>query len=186
MENQLIALLGRHPKVLTETLYALCVRRGVPITSLLAICTSKAKQRIIDSLLHPVSGQFFRLCREYPECFDGIHFSAECIRVAREGEGEIADISSSHQSQAYLDLIMAIVAELTSQDDTCVHGVVGGGRRTMSVHLAMVMQLLARPQDRLYHVLLTPPEAENHIALAIGTVFLGFVCGGQNVTLPTS
>jgi hypothetical protein len=77
-------------------------------------------------------------------------------------EEEIPDITNSRCSQAYLDLIMATAAEMTSRDDICLHCVVAGGRRTMSVHLAMVMQLLARPRDCMYHLLVDPWEAETN------------------------
>ncbi len=162
MKHHLLALLGLHPKVLTETLYGLCVKRGVAISNVIGIASAVAKQKIVSELLHPVRGEYYKLCREYPECFDGIQFAPDSVRVAHlEGE-EIADIANSRQSQAYLDLIMATVMEITAHKEVCLHTVVAGGRRTMSVYLAMVMQLLARPQDRMYHLFVEPWEAETN------------------------
>jgi CRISPR-associated protein Csx14 len=160
MKPHLLALLGLHPKVLTETLYGLCVKRSLAVTKVIGIASAVAKQKIVSELLHPVTGEFYKLCREYPERFDGVQFTAESVRVARlEGE-EIPDIANSRQSQAYLDLIIATVMEMTADKEICLHTVVAGGRRTLSVYLAMVMQLLARPQDRMYHLFVEPWEAE--------------------------
>jgi CRISPR-associated protein (TIGR02584 family) len=136
------------------------VKRKVPIAKVIGIASGVAKQKSLAELLHPATGEFFKLCREYPERFRNIHFSAECIRVAEEGGNEIPDITTSRQSQAYLDLIMATASEMTAREDVRLHCAVAGGRRTMSVYLAMVMQLLARPQDRMYHLWVDPWEAE--------------------------
>lgn len=162
MKHHLLALLGLHPKVLTETLYGLCVKRSIAITKVIGIASGVAKQKIVSELLNPVAGEFYTLCREYPECFTGIQLSPESVRVARLGDEEIADIANSRQSQAYLNLIMGTVMEMTSHKEVCLHTVVAGGRRTMSVYLAMVMQLLARPQDRMYHLFVEPWEAETN------------------------
>lgn len=162
MEHQLLILFGLHPKVLTEALYGLCVKRKVAISKVIGIATSGAKQKLTDALLNPVSGEFYKLCREYPEHFKRIHFSPESIRVAYENGVEIADIRNSKQSQAYLDLIMATVSEMTSKETVTLHCTIAGGRRTMSVYLAMVMQLLARRRDRMYQLLVDPWEAETN------------------------
>ncbi len=169
MEHQLLVLLGLHPKVLTETLYALCARRKVSISKVIGIATSGAKQKAVAELLDPVAGEFYKLCREYPESFKRIHFSPECIRVAGEDGREITDIRNSRQSQIYLDLIMATVAEMTANKTVTLHCAVAGGRRTMSVYLAMVMQLLARRQDRPYQLLVDPWEAETNSAFFFPT-----------------
>jgi CRISPR-associated protein (TIGR02584 family) len=169
MEHQLLILFGLHPKVLTEALYGLCVKRKIAISKVIGIATSDAKQKLVDALLNPVSGEFYKLCHEYPEHFKRIHFSPECIRVAGEGGRAITDIRNSRQSQIYLDLIMATVSEMTANAAVTLHGAVAGGRRTMSVYLAMVMQLLARRQDRLYQLLVDPWEAETNSAFFFPT-----------------
>lgn len=162
MEHHLLALLGLHPKVLTETLHALCVKRKTPIQKVVGIASAVAKQKIISALLHPVSGEFFNLCRDYHLEFDALQFSADSVRVASIAGEQIMDIATSQQTRAYLDLIMATVQELTAREDTTLHAVVAGGRRTMSVYLAMVMQLLARPHDRMYHLFVEPWAAETN------------------------
>lgn len=160
MEHHLLILLGLHPKVFTESLYALCVRRDIPVSQVTVISTASAKQKTIESLLTPETGKFYQVCREYPDYFDETLFSADRIRVATEADKGIWDIGNTGHSHAYLDLILKCVWEITADDNTCLHAVVAGGRRTLSVYLAMVMQMLARKDDRLYHLVVDPWEVE--------------------------
>ncbi|KAA0224686.1 hypothetical protein EDS67_22730 [candidate division KSB1 bacterium] len=49
----LVALLGRTPQVLTETLYTLCVQKGIPISEVSAISTQEGREVALDILLEP-------------------------------------------------------------------------------------------------------------------------------------
>lgn len=160
MDHHLFMVLGRHPEVFTEALYGLSVKRGIVVNDVHCVTTGWAKQKVTPELLNPVSGAFYRLCREYPEYFENVYFSAEHIQTARFENEEIDDVSDSAQSQAFLNLILQKIIALADNDDSALHCVVGGGRRTLSVYLAMVLQLLARPQDKLYHIVVRPKEAE--------------------------
>ncbi len=57
----LLALLGRSPQVLTETLYALCVSNKVPIEEIWAISTLEGKHAALEKLLAIENGQFYKL-----------------------------------------------------------------------------------------------------------------------------
>jgi CRISPR-associated protein (TIGR02584 family) len=162
MEHHLLILLGLHPKVFTETLYALCVKQGLRVANVIVISTAGARQKTIETLLAPESGIYYRLCDEYPEYFTDLQFSDSNILVATNGPTPIWDISDSAQSQAYLDLILSTVNTLTARNESILHAVVGGGRRTLSVYLAMAMQLLGREQDRLHHLVVNPWEVETN------------------------
>jgi CRISPR-associated protein (TIGR02584 family) len=162
MGHHLLILLGLHPKVFTETLYALCVKGGVPVSKVSVISTASARQKTIETLLSPETGMYYRLCQEYPEHFAELQFSESSIWVASDGRAPVWDISNSGQSQAYLDLILSNINTITTNNECPLHAVVGGGRRTLSVYLAMAMQLLGREQDRLYHLVVHPWEIETH------------------------
>lgn len=160
MEHNFFIILGSHPEVFTEALYALSVKKKITVKDVHCVATGWAKKRITSNLLNPVSGAFYRLCREYPEHFKNIYFSAEHIHTATIENAKIDDISDSARSQAYLNLILQKIIALVNDDASALHCVVGGGRRTLSVYLAMVLELLARPQDKLYHIVVRPKEAE--------------------------
>ncbi|NUM73796.1 hypothetical protein HUU40_05495 [candidate division KSB1 bacterium] len=85
----LVALLGRTPQVLTETLYALCVQKGVPISEVSAISTQEGRQAALDKLLAPHAGRFYQLQHDYPEQCRQIQFSGGRIFVAQDGLIEI-------------------------------------------------------------------------------------------------
>jgi hypothetical protein len=67
-----------------------------------------------------------------------------------------------HDSESFANLLTAAVWELTRDDELVLHCSIAGGRKTMSAYLAMIMQFFARPQDRLYHVLIGAAEFENN------------------------
>lgn len=158
----LVALLGRTPQVLTETLYALCVQEGIPISEVSAISTQEGRQVALDKLLDPENGRFYQLQQDYPAQCRQIQFSAGQIFVAQDGLLPLADIRNRQDSENFLELILRVLWEKTSNSNTAVHCSLAGGRKTMSSYMALVMQMLGREQDKLYHVLLTPPEAEHH------------------------
>lgn len=158
----LVALLGRTPQVLTETLYALCVQKGIPISEVSAISTQEGREVALDKLLEPHAGQFYRLQQDYAAQCREIQFSADQIIVAQDGLLPLADIRTRQDSENFLELILRVLWEKTSDPNTAVHCSLAGGRKTMSTYMALVMQMLGREQDKLYHVLLTPPEAEHH------------------------
>lgn len=158
----LVALLGRTPQVLTETLYALCVQAGIPISEVSAISTEEGRRIALDELLESQGGRFHQLQHDYPAQCRQIQFSADQIFVAQDGLLPLADIRNRQDSETFLELILRVLWEKTSDPNTAVHCSLAGGRKTMSTYLALVMQMLGREQDKLYHVLLTPPEAEHH------------------------
>ncbi len=162
LQHELIALLGRTPQVLTETLYALCVQEGIPISEISAISTQEGRRVAIDKLLDPQRGRFYQMQRDYPAQCRQMRFSAENIFVAHDGLLPLQDIQSRRDSENFLELILRVLWERTSDPHIAVHCSLAGGRKTMSSYMALVMQMLGREQDKLYHVLLTPAEAEHH------------------------
>jgi len=158
----LIALLGRTPQILTETLYALCVVQGVPISEIWAISTQEGREAALDKLLDRRHGRFYQMQKDYPAPCGRVRFSAGQILVAQDGLLPVADIRSRRDSETFLELILRVLWEKTSDANTAVHCSLAGGRKTMSTYMALVIQMLGREQDKLYHVLLTPPEAEHH------------------------
>lgn len=161
-KHVLVAVLGRTPQILTEALYSLCVDRAVPISEVSVVSTNEGFQLAADRLLHPEHGRFFRLQKDYPaQCWQ-TRFSEADIHVAMDGLLPLQDIQTRAHSESFLELILRVLWEKTNDPATAVHCSLAGGRKTMSTYMAMVLQMLGREQDRLYHVLLTPAAAEHH------------------------
>jgi hypothetical protein len=70
----------------------------------------------------------------------------------------LQDIRTSEENDSAARQILALVSALASRCGR-MHGLVAGGRRTMSLYLALAFQLYGRVDDRLYHVLV-PEEVE--------------------------
>lgn len=162
LRHHLVALLGRTPQVLTETLYALCVQARIPISQVSAISTQEGRQIARAQLLDKNNGHFYQLQRDYPAQCRRLRFSPKQIFVAHDGLLPLHDIQSRRDSENFLALILRVLWEKTNDTHTAVHCSLAGGRKTMSSYMALVMQMLGREQDKLYHVLLTPQEAEHH------------------------
>lgn len=158
----LIAVLGRTPQVLTETLYGLCVVRNLPIEEVWTITTREGYQEAVEKLLPHPQGKFYQLQQDYPAACGQLRFSAQQIIVAHDGLLPIADIRTRQHSESFLETIIQLLWEKSALADVALHCSLAGGRKTMSTYLALALQLLGRPQDRLYHVLIDPPELESH------------------------
>jgi CRISPR-associated protein (TIGR02584 family) len=144
----LVALLGRTPQVLTETLYALCVQEGIPISEVAAISTQEGRQVALDKLLDSRAGRFYQLQQDYPAQCRQLRFSENQIFVARDGLLPLHDIQSRRDSENFLELILRVLWEKTSDPQIAVHCSLAGGRKTMSSYMALVMQMLGREQPK--------------------------------------
>jgi len=154
----LVAAAGLTPQVVTETVYALAVARQDPFlpTEVHLITTAEGAERARLSLLGGDPGWFQRLRDDYrlPE----IRFTEADIHVLLDAEGRpLADIRTEADNEAAADQITTLLREFTADEDAAVHVSMAGGRKTLGFFLAYALSLLGRPQDRLSHVLVTPP-----------------------------
>jgi CRISPR-associated protein Csx14 len=161
MKNVLLAVCGLSPQVITETLYALH-QSGRKVDAINIITTREGKDRIFTSLLSPKDGQFSRYLKEYGYPLHEIAFNASSIHVVTRDNGrEIMDIADEADSEAVLKKCLELGFQLTRDPETAVFFSVAGGRKTMSACLTLAAQMYGRPQDRLYHVLVSPEYESN-------------------------
>lgn len=160
--RRLVAVCGLSPQILTETVYALAVagRPAFVPTEIHLLTTREGAHRANLTLLHPESGQFHRLRRDYdlPEIiFDGGH-----IHVVRGADGaELDDIRTPADNEQLADHITQAIRELTQDPSSALHVSIAGGRKTMGYYAGYALSLFGRPQDRLSHVLVTPDYEGN-------------------------
>jgi len=158
----LLAVTGLSPQTVTETLYALA--RATPAflpTEIHLLTTAEGARLARAALLHTDGGQFHALLADYP-ALGHPAFDEESIHIITDAEGQpLADIRSPADNAAAADAITALVAELTRDDNAALHVSIAGGRKTMGFYLGYAFSLFGRPQDRLSHVLVSPPF-ENH------------------------
>ncbi|MCX7983018.1 MAG: CRISPR-associated ring nuclease Csm6 [Syntrophales bacterium] len=159
MKNILLALSGLSPQVITETLYAI-YQDGRHVDAVHVITTRRGKEKINAHLLAPKDGWYHRFIREYG--IDGIDFSHENVHTVRDSYGnEYDDIEDEEANEALLKLCLDVTFQLTKNPDHAVFFSIAGGRKTMSACLMVAAQCYGRPQDRIYHVLVSSEYESN-------------------------
>ncbi len=155
----LLAVTGLSPQIVTETLYALAVaqRPAFAPTEIHLVTTVEGARIAREALLGGRNGQFHALLRDYPQAGQP-KFGEEHIHVLPgPGGAPMEDIRTQEENAAAADGIAALVARMTSENDSALHVSIAGGRKTMGFYLGYAFSLYARPQDRLSHVLVNAP-----------------------------
>jgi CRISPR-associated protein (TIGR02584 family) len=156
MKNILLAVTGLSPQVITETLFALH-QSNQRVVAIHVITTRDGKELLFAHLIAGKSGHYYRYLEEYGIEASSIDFGPQNIHAVTDHHGlEIPDITSEYDNERLLTLCLDLAFRFTGQRDTAVFFSVAGGRKTMSSCLALAAQIYGRPQDRLYHVLVSP------------------------------
>ena len=156
MKRTLIAVSGLSPQVITETIYALHLQERLP-NAIRILTTREGKASIHAQLLSPTDGYYFRFQKDYGISRDSIDFSSRHIFTPTDKFGtEYEDIAGEEENERFLSLCMEQSFEATRDPDSEVYFSIAGGRKTMGACLAIAAQCYARPQDRIFHVLVTP------------------------------
>lgn len=155
----LVCVIGGTPQIITETLYALANKKPpVYIDEIFIITTSTGRKQIENELIKKEILKQFLLEYNLPS----VELKPSSIIVIKDkNNNEIDDIRDSSQSEAAADTIISLIKELTKDRSTRLHCSLAGGRKTMSFYLGSAMELFGRPQDRLYHVLVSAEFESN-------------------------
>lgn len=157
----LLCVVGGTPAVVTETVYALMVERKIPLRRMRLITTQLGRQEIERQLFRLTgeeSGGWHLLKQHHPETGKIAFDLASDIIVPRTADGKyLDDIRTTEENDLMVETLLAEAGFWCAQEHTVVHASVAGGRKTMSLFMGYALQLVGRPDDRLYHVLV-PPE----------------------------
>lgn len=155
----LIFVAGATPQIITETIYALAMQDPPIHADELYVITTTTGRTIIRNKLVD-EGHLKRLCDEYalpPLALEEDSFVILSDPQARQLE----DIRSVSDNEAAGDQISNFIRSKTQEKGTRLHCSLAGGRKTMSFYLGAALQLFGRPQDRLYHILVSPEFEAN-------------------------
>lgn len=156
MKRILLAVCGLSPQVITETLYALH-REGRMPHAIRILTTREGKAACTAHLMDPEKGWLWQFFRDYqidPATIDC--GSRHLMVLTDEGGNELDDIIGEEESERFLMLCMEQTFELTRDPQTQLFFSIAGGRKTMGASLALAAQCYGRPQDRIFHVLVSP------------------------------
>lgn len=159
----LIAVLGLTPQIVTETLYYLTQVRRPPVVpeEIHVLTTSRGRERIVEALLGK-GGWFFRFCREYRIDPGSMGFDEGRVLVLRDPDGHpLEDIRTARENELAADQIIDFVRRMAQDPGVVLYCSAAGGRKTMGIYLAYALTLFGRPQDVLFHVLVSE-EFETH------------------------
>ncbi len=160
MKRVMLSVLGLSPQVLTEALYALNQENRM-VNEIHVITTRTGKDLIHSRLLASGEGAYFKFLEEYDIPKSLVSFDPSNIHVLKDNsQYELDDIVSPEHNEILIEKCMNLTWELTSNDSQAVYFMIAGGRKTMSACLALAAQFYGRPQDRIFHVLVSP-EFEN-------------------------
>lgn len=161
MKNILLAVVGLSPQVITETLYALH-QQGRRVDAIHLITTREGKEAVLATLLSSRDGRYRQYLTDYDIDPAGISFGAENIHTVTDEQGkEIDDIADEEENEWLLRRCLDLAFRFTSDPETAVFFSIAGGRKTMSACLMVAAELYGRPQDRVYHVLVSPEFESN-------------------------
>ncbi len=154
----LLCVTGLSPQIVTETLYALAhAPQPFLPTEIHLITTAEGARLARAALLHADGGQFHALLADYPALGRPAFGETGIHLIAGPDVAPLADIRTPAENAAAADAITALMAELTRDPQAALHVSIAGGRKTMGFYLGYAFSLFARPQDRLSHVLVSPP-----------------------------
>ncbi len=154
-----LCLGGLSPAVVSETLFALAVRRPLRIVprEVHIITTQGSYTALVAALLGP-GGALARLRNAYRLPKGSLVCTTAHVHVMTGADGvPLDDIQNEGQSVDAGAFIAGLVRRLAEDPTTELHCSLAGGRKTMSALLATALQLHGRPHDRLYHVLVNEP-----------------------------
>lgn len=160
MKKILIALCGKHPQIITETLYALHGRQSFPDRAVI-LTTEEGRARCLHLLLDPEHGRL-------PALLQSLRRSAPRLLRAEDiltppGPEPVPDIHTEEDSRRFLELCLSTVFRLSREQGSELVFSIAGGRKTMSAALVLAAQCYARPQDSMFHILV-PQELEGNPA----------------------
>lgn len=154
-----IFIAGSTPQVITETIYALAVKKpSVHPDEVYIITTCMGKAKAEELLIR--KGILKELVSEYK--LPPIELKESSFIIPKDCSGNMLDdIRDEGENESMGDLITSVIRDKTGDPACRLHCSIAGGRKTMSFYLGAAMQLFARPWDKLYHVLVSPEFESN-------------------------
>ncbi|TAN45542.1 MAG: TIGR02584 family CRISPR-associated protein [Nitrospirae bacterium] len=154
-----VFIAGATPQVITETIYALALKKPPVYPDEIFVVTTGKGRTIIEEMLIR-RGTLEMLAKDCSMPKIVLRDSSFKIPAGKDSK-LLDDIRTDEENEAMGDLILSLVRDKAADMGTRLHCSIAGGRKTMSFYLGSALQLFGRPWDKLYHVLVSP-EFESH------------------------
>lgn len=137
-EKVLICIIGKSPQIVTESLYFLVYRQGIEIDRVLVIttsdCYSEVKQKTSIALVN---------------FYDEFKLNN---KPALELYEAVDEFYENKKDSSLTALIYKIIQGEKLRGNN-LHCIISGGRKTMSVDLAIALSIFGNESDKMYHVI---------------------------------
>lgn len=158
----LISILEQKPQILTKVLYALLIGKKIPISEIWVITTSEGKKAALTQLLNSGKGYLYKFYQDYGIDVDSIQFGSNKVIIPGDVENESHENRNLKKTDQFKEVIFDFIREKTNERGTTLHCSLAGTQKALNIYLAFALQFFGRPSDRLYNVLVNPPEIENN------------------------
>lgn len=171
MKNILLCVSGLTPQIITETLYALNIKKKIKIDEIVIITTSRGEDVIngVDKILNEGFPKnktkeernypaLKKVLFKYHEIYKKNKFVNPDLKFkvinAREEDLDLYDVRSDKDNILFPNKLIEVFKKYASPEkDNILHCSLSGGRKTMSVDMALAISIFGRENDKLYHVL---------------------------------
>lgn len=154
--HYLITMVGMSPAVVTETVYQLDTENNTP-DEVIAITTQEGAEEIKKQLLQKNDGESV-WDRLNAQLHHPVKFGPANIRIIPDDEaGFSTDINNTNSNNIMADYLLNQLTGYTEKEDSRISFSIAGGRKSMSAMGALVMTLVGRLEDKMYHILVNHP-----------------------------
>ncbi|RMH66420.1 MAG: TIGR02584 family CRISPR-associated protein [Calditrichaeota bacterium] len=153
-----VTVAGSTPQIITESLYDLIIQQKKKIGAIHIITTLHGERRCEEMIKAYPDGQFYKFCTAYE--LNPMDMPIHIHVITDENGHKLEDIRDKKENESAANFIDGVIQDLCARDDVTVLASLSGGRKTMSAYMAYAMQMYGRRRDRLFHVLVSPPELE--------------------------
>lgn len=156
MKITLLAVCGLSPQVITETVYALAQQQRCP-ACIRVITTRQGRDAILSQLFDGQQGAWCALLNDLNIAPEQIDFGPQSVHsLVRDSGQPMDDMTSEADNTALVSTCLRLAWQAARDEQGAVFYSIAGGRKTMGAALGFAAQTYGRPQDRIFHVLVSP------------------------------
>lgn len=166
MTTTLLAVTGLSPAIVTETIWALANREAIIPDRVVLITTAVGAEVLEKSLFTPREdwggASVWESLRQSVGAASN-QLIAETPKVISMPDGTtgralpLDDIRTPSENDAAAEFIFSQVWDVVRDKDRRLYASVAGGRKTLGALLHAAVTLIGREEDRISHVLVSPP-----------------------------
>ena len=156
-KHVLVAILGTSPAVLTEAVWALAMRKNIVPDKIVVLTTTEGHDKFFKDVCDKHEHRWRNLCADLNEAGKAIDekiIGHASFKIFPNENNDFADdLRSYGANMLAADMMVEELVRFNKGKEWVIHGLIAGGRKTMTALFFSCMCLLARKGDKVYHVL---------------------------------